>query len=64
MMPGLGRRARLLVDWNVGLLFGRDSAELGGLGPARPLGATVPVDGVSDGGTDGVAGRGVAEASR
>jgi len=38
MMPGLGRRARLLVDWNIGVLFGRDSAELGGLGPPRPLG--------------------------
>lgn len=32
MMPGLGRRARLLADWNVGLLFGRDTAELGQLG--------------------------------
>ena len=32
MMPGVGRRARLLVDWNIGLLFGRDTAELGGVG--------------------------------
>ncbi|HEY3020419.1 MAG TPA: FAD-dependent oxidoreductase, partial [Solirubrobacteraceae bacterium] len=32
LMPGLGRRVRLLVDWNVGLFFGRDSAELGQLG--------------------------------
>lgn len=32
MMPGLGRRFRLLADWNVGLLFGRDTAELGQLG--------------------------------
>jgi NADH dehydrogenase len=32
MMPGLGRRGRLLADWNVGLLFGRDTAELGQLG--------------------------------
>src|SRR3712207_2716893 len=32
MMPGWGRRARLLTDWNVGLLFGRDLAELGQLG--------------------------------
>lgn len=31
MMPGVGRRARLLVDWNIGLLFGRDTAELGGV---------------------------------
>ena len=32
LMPGVGRRARLLIDWNVGLLFGRDVAELGQLG--------------------------------
>ncbi len=37
MMPGAGRRARLLVDWNIGLLFGRDTAELGRLGTARTL---------------------------
>jgi NADH dehydrogenase len=41
MMPGLGRRARLLVDWNIGLLFGRDTAELGRLGEPRSLGAPV-----------------------
>ena len=28
-MPGWGRRPRLLTDWNVGLLFGRDTSELG-----------------------------------
>lgn len=38
MMPGLGRRARLLVDWNVGLLFGRDTAELSQLGRLPKLG--------------------------
>jgi NADH dehydrogenase len=32
LMPGLGRRARLVTDWTVGLVFGRDSAELGRLG--------------------------------
>jgi NADH dehydrogenase len=32
MMPGMGRRARLMVDWTVGLLFGRSSSELGQLG--------------------------------
>lgn len=32
MMPGLKRKLRLLVDWNVQLLFGRDASELGGLG--------------------------------
>jgi NADH:ubiquinone reductase (H+-translocating) len=31
-MPGVGRRARLVVDWTVGLLFGRSSSELGQLG--------------------------------
>jgi len=29
LMPGWGRRARLLTDWNIGLLFGRDRSELG-----------------------------------
>jgi NADH dehydrogenase len=32
MMPGMARRIRLGVDWAVGLLFGRASAELGQLG--------------------------------
>ena len=32
LMPGVGRRVRLVTDWTVGLLFGRDSAELGQLG--------------------------------
>ena len=32
MMPGVRRRARLVADWTVGLLFGRDSSELGQLG--------------------------------
>ncbi|MEA2246862.1 MAG: hypothetical protein QOH46_1391, partial [Solirubrobacteraceae bacterium] len=32
MMPGWKRKARLLVDWNVQLLFGRDLSELGQLG--------------------------------
>ena len=36
MMPGLQRKARLVTDWTVGLIFGRGSAELGQLGhPAR-----------------------------
>ena len=37
MLPGAGRRARLLVDWNIGLLFGRDTAELGSVGTATSL---------------------------
>ncbi|MBO9533690.1 MAG: NAD(P)/FAD-dependent oxidoreductase [Solirubrobacteraceae bacterium] len=47
MMPGLGRRFRLLADWNVGLLFGRDTAELGQLGHVPRLGGehtSVPAD--------------------
>jgi len=37
MMPGVGRRARLLVDWNIGLMFGRDTAELGGVAAVEPV---------------------------
>ena len=37
MMPGAGLRARLLVDWNIGLLFGRDTAELGRIGEPRSV---------------------------
>jgi NADH dehydrogenase len=32
MMPGNKRRTRLVTDWTVGLLFGRDASELGQLG--------------------------------
>jgi NADH dehydrogenase len=38
LMPGIGRRARLMADWTVGLLFGRSSSELGQLGHPPPLG--------------------------
>ncbi len=38
MMPGTKRKLRLLVDWNIQLLFGRDASELGGLGRAPGLG--------------------------
>jgi NADH:ubiquinone reductase (H+-translocating) len=37
LMPGLGRRLRLLVDWNVALVFGRDMSDPGRLGEATPL---------------------------
>jgi NADH:ubiquinone reductase (H+-translocating) len=37
MMPGVGRKFRLLVEWNVGLLFGRDLSELGQLGHPAAL---------------------------
>jgi NADH dehydrogenase len=38
MMPGVGRRMRLMTDWTVGLLFGRASAALGQLGHPPVLG--------------------------
>ena len=57
MMPGLGRRARLLTDWNVGLLFGRDLAELGQLGHVPALGGG-QLEAQSAGGT-GAEGRAV-----
>ncbi len=37
LMPGLGRRLRLLVDWNVALVFGRDVSSPGRLGSPAPL---------------------------
>jgi NADH dehydrogenase len=38
LMPGLGRRLRLLADWNVALAFGRDPSSPGRLGSPTPLG--------------------------
>jgi NADH dehydrogenase len=38
MAPGTGRKLRLMADWTVGLLFGRDAAELGQLGHPPSLG--------------------------
>ncbi len=37
LMPGLGRKLRLLMDWNVALLFGRDPSSPGPLGSPTPL---------------------------
>ena len=37
LMPGLGRKLRLLADWNVALVFGRDVADPGRLGNPTPL---------------------------
>jgi NADH dehydrogenase len=42
LMPGMGRRLRLLADWNVALLFGRDASSPGRLGSPTPL---QPADG-------------------
>jgi NADH:ubiquinone reductase (H+-translocating) len=51
LMPGVGRKLRLLADWNVALLFGRDAASPGRLGTASPLeparSATEPGAGIS-----------------
>jgi NADH dehydrogenase len=37
LMPGAGRKLRLLADWNVALLFGRDASSPGRLGSPTPL---------------------------
>jgi NADH dehydrogenase len=37
LMPGLGRKLRLFLDWNVALLFGRDTSAPGRLGSATVL---------------------------
>jgi NADH:ubiquinone reductase (H+-translocating) len=58
MMPGVKRKLRLLVDWNVGLLFGRDASELGGLGHPARLGEE------SAGGTGAEAGEATERAAR
>lgn len=38
MMPGLGRKARVVSDWTLSLLFPRDVAQLGQLGTPSGLG--------------------------
>jgi NADH dehydrogenase len=43
LMPGAARRLRLVIDWTVGLLFGRASAELGQLGHPSALDSGEPV---------------------
>jgi NADH dehydrogenase len=50
MMPGAARRLRLMVDWTVGLMFGRASAELGALGHPEGLdsGLDAPPSAASD----------------
>ncbi len=59
MMPGFRRRVRLVTDWTVGLLFGRDSSELGQLGHPPSLDAGLEEQ--SSGGT-GPGGEAAAEA--
>jgi len=52
-MPGYKRQGRLVADWTVGLLFGRDSSELGQLGHPPPLAVAGELDEKSGGGTSG-----------
>jgi NADH dehydrogenase len=42
MLPGVKRRLRLLIDWNVELLFGRDASELGTIGHPPALDDQTP----------------------
>ena len=49
MMPGIKRRVRLVTDWTVGLLFGRDASELGQLG--HPPVLEMPLQARTTGGT-------------
>jgi NADH dehydrogenase len=44
MMPGIKRQLRLIVDWTVDLVFGRDTSELGQLGHPPELDAPVTAD--------------------
>jgi NADH dehydrogenase len=37
LIPGVGRKLRLLADWNVALLFGRDTSSPGPLGGPNAL---------------------------
>jgi NADH dehydrogenase len=44
MMPGLGRKSRVVADWTLSLMFPRDVAQLGSLGTPARLGAPVRAD--------------------
>jgi NADH dehydrogenase len=55
MLPGVKRKWRLLIDWNIQLLFGRDTSELGGLGRAPGLGVDPTGGGTAAGSADGSA---------
>jgi NADH dehydrogenase len=57
LMPGTSRRLRLVFDWTVGLLFGRDASHLGRLGHPVRLDAE---SGVQPGADEGVGAAGIA----
>lgn len=40
-MPGTSRKLHAVADWTVGLLFDRDTAEVGSIGHPHPLRAEV-----------------------
>jgi NADH dehydrogenase len=58
LMPGIKRRVRLVTDWTVGLLFGRDASDLGQLGHPARLEVSPPRS--EPGGEEGVGLTGVA----
>jgi hypothetical protein len=37
MMPGIGRKSRVVSDWTMSLLFPRDVSQLGSLGSPSKL---------------------------
>jgi NADH dehydrogenase len=43
LMPGIARRARLIADWTIGLVFGREAAEVGQIGHPPQL-EGIPLD--------------------
>ncbi len=45
MMPGAARRARIVSDWTLGVLFPRDISQLGALGRPTPLPSPRPSTG-------------------
>lgn len=44
MLPGIVRRARIVIDWTLALFFARDVSSLGGLGAPSPLAPPQPTD--------------------
>ncbi len=45
MVPGLGRKARIVSDWTIAAMFPRDVAQLGQLGRPAPLAPAPPAGG-------------------
>jgi NADH dehydrogenase len=64
MMPGVKRRIRLVTDWTVGLVFGRDASELGQLGHPPSLADDGELHERTAGGTAADSERAAADADR